>query len=84
MILYLSIYVKKDNVYVKIEDNGGGLPKDYGKNKILEPYITTKKSGTGLGLPIVLKIIQEHNGNFFINDNKNGTSALIELPKKNS
>ena len=32
--------------------------------------------------PIVLKIIQEHNGNFYINDKKNGTTALIELPKK--
>ena len=58
------------------------MPKNFSKNKILEPYITTKKKGTGLGLAIVLKIIQEHNGNFYINDNKNGTSALIELPKK--
>ena len=76
----LSIYLKKDNVYIKIIDNGGGLPKNFPKNKILEPYITTKKSGTGLGLAIVLRIIEEHNGNFFINDDKNGTSALIELP----
>ena len=54
----------------------------FSKNKILEPYITTKKKGSGLGLAIVLKIIQEHNGNFYINDKKNGTTALIELPKK--
>ena len=47
----------------------------------MEPYITTKKKGSGLGLAIVLKIIQEHNGNFYINDKKNGTTALIELPK---
>ena len=78
----LSIYLKKKHIYIKIDDNGVGLPKNFSKNKILEPYITTKKKGTGLGLAIVLKIIQEHNGNFYINDNKNGTSALIELPKK--
>ena len=78
----LSIYLKNNNVYVKIIDNGGGLPKDFPKNKILEPYITTKKSGTGLGLAIVSRIIQEHSGNFYINDNKNGTTVLIELPKK--
>jgi len=78
----LSIYHKKDNVYIKIYDNGGGLSKDFPKNKILEPYITTKKKGTGLGLAIVLKIIQEHNGNFYINDNKNGVTTLIELTKK--
>ena len=77
----LSIYLKKGNVYIKIDDNGGGLPKNFPKNKILEPYITTKKKGSGLGLAIVLKIIQEHNGNFYINDKKNGTTALIELPK---
>ena len=57
------------------------MPKNFPKNKILEPYITTKKKGSGLGLAIVLKIIQEHNGNFYINDTKNGTTALIELPK---
>ena len=78
----LSIYLKKKHVYIKIDDNGGGLPKNFPKNKILEPYITTKKKGSGLGLAIVLKIIQEHNGNFYINNKKNGTTALIELPKK--
>ena len=77
----LSIYLKKGNIYIRIDDNGGGLPKNFPKNKILEPYITTKKKGSGLGLAIVLKIIQEHNGNFYINDKKNGTTALIELPK---
>jgi len=78
----LSIYLKKDNVCVKIEDNGEGLPKNFPKNKILEPYITTKKKGTGLGLAIVLKIIQEHNGNFYINNTKNGATASIEFPRK--
>ena len=57
------------------------MPKNFPKNKILEPYITTKKKGSGLGLAIVLKIIQEHNGNFYINNKKRGTTALIELPK---
>ena len=78
----LSIYFKKNYVYIKIEDNGGGLPKNFPKNKILEPYITTKKNGTGLGLAIVLRIIEEHNGNFHIEDNKVGTSTIIELPRK--
>ena len=64
---------------IKINDNGKGLPNNFSKNKILEPYITTKKAGSGLGLPIVLKIIQQHNGNFFLDNNKNGTTAIIEL-----
>ena len=77
----LNLYMKGNNVFIKIIDNGIGLPTNFSKNKILEPYITTKRKGTGLGLPIVLKIIQEHNGNLYINSNKKITSALIELPK---
>ena len=78
----LSIYFKKNYVYIKIEDNGGGLPKNFPKNKILEPYITTKKKGTGLSLAIVLRIIEEHSGNFHIEDNKVGASTIIGLPRK--
>ena len=51
--------------------------------KAMTPYFTTKKTGTGLGLPIVTKIINEHNGNFSIKnkrDNK-GTIIKISLPK---
>ena len=77
----LNLYMKGNNTFIKIIDNGIGLPTNFSKNKILEPYITTKRKGTGLGLPIVLKIIQEHNGNLYINSNKKITSALIELPK---
>ena len=49
----------------------------------MTPYFTTKKTGTGLGLPIVTKIINEHNGKFSIKskrDNK-GTLVIISLPK---
>ena len=74
--------VKKNNVCIKIIDNGSGLPKNFPKDKILEPYITTKKRGTGLGLAIVLKIIQEHKGMFYIFDKKENTYALIEIPRK--
>ena len=48
----------------------------------MTPYFTTKKTGTGLGLPIVTKIINEHNGNFTIKKNNNkGTIVIISLPK---
>ena len=48
----------------------------------MTPYFTTKKQGTGLGLPIVTKIINEHNGNFTIRNNKEkkGTLVTITLP----
>jgi two-component system nitrogen regulation sensor histidine kinase NtrY len=49
----------------------------------MTPYFTTKKTGTGLGLPIVTKIINEHSGNFSIKNRKmkKGAVVTISLPK---
>ena len=49
----------------------------------MTPYFTTKKTGTGLGLPIVTKIINEHSGDFSIRNQKgkSGTITTINLPK---
>ena len=49
----------------------------------MTPYFTTKKTGTGLGLPIVTKIVNEHSGNLSIKNNQNkiGTTVKITLPK---
>ena len=65
---------------IRINDNGTGI---LDAKKAMTPYFTTKKTGTGLGLPIVTKIINEHNGNFSIknNNNKKGTLITISLPK---
>ena len=62
-----------------IIDNGEGISD---KKKAMTPYFTTKKSGTGLGLPIVNKIINEHSGEIIIN-NKEGTTIEIWLPSVN-
>ena len=63
-------------------DNGPGI-KD--AKKAMTPYFTTKKTGTGLGLPIVSKIINEHLGIFNIKNNKKKDGTLIEIliPKIN-
>jgi len=45
---------------ITISDNGIGLPED--RAKLFEPYVTTRDKGTGLGLPIVKKIVEEHGG----------------------
>ena len=78
----INMFKKKEKVFVQVIDNGLGLPNSNKKDKILEPYFTTKSNGSGLGLAIVLKITDQHNGSFNIFNNKmSGASSLIELPK---
>ena len=69
-----------DYISIRIIDNGTGITD---AKKAMTPYFTTKKSGTGLGLPIVTKIINEHSGYFSIKNRqeKNGIIITITLPK---
>lgn len=73
------------NVTIKISDNGIGLPED--RARLFEPYVTTRGEGTGLGLPIVKKIIEEHGGTLTLTDAEvfaghthAGACAIIQLP----
>jgi two-component system nitrogen regulation sensor histidine kinase NtrY len=67
-------------VRLEISDDGRGIP-DEDKGRLFEPYFSTRKSGTGLGLTIVNAIISDHNGYIRVRDNKpKGTTFLIELP----
>ncbi|MGC9369796.1 MAG: ATP-binding protein [Paracoccaceae bacterium] len=70
---------------IAIADNGIGLPEDRGR--LFEPYVTTRDKGTGLGLPIVKKIIEEHGGTLSLRDAPvfdgcahHGALAEIRLP----
>ncbi|WP_085836425.1 sensor histidine kinase NtrY-like [Aquimixticola soesokkakensis] len=58
--------LRKPGVLLVIEDNGIGLPQD--RSRLFEPYVTTRDKGTGLGLPIVKKIIEEHGGTLHLSD----------------
>ena len=80
----IDIEINDNNDYINIIliDNGTGITN---AKKAMTPYFTTKKTGTGLGLPIVTKIINEHAGNFFIKNKKNGDGTIINIsfPKLN-
>ncbi len=71
---------KLQMVRLEVSDNGRGI-SDEDKGRLFEPYYSTKKSGTGLGLTIVNTIIADHNGYIRVRDNHpGGTTFLIELP----
>jgi two-component system nitrogen regulation sensor histidine kinase NtrY len=59
----ISVSVKRDgdDIVIDVIDNGTGLPKE-NRNRLLEPYVTTREKGTGLGLAIVGRILEEHGG----------------------
>jgi two-component system nitrogen regulation sensor histidine kinase NtrY len=65
----IKVQVKRDggDIIVDVFDNGIGLPKD-NRNRLLEPYVTTREKGTGLGLAIVGRILEEHGGSIELND----------------
>ena len=72
----IEIDDNNDYIIVKLTDNGTGITD---AKKAMTPYFTTKKSGTGLGLPIVTKIVNEHSGNFSIKNKKDGDGLEIKI-----
>ena len=61
-----------------IQDNGLGFPKA-DRDRLTEPYVTTREKGTGLGLAIVKRICEEHNGELELSDSSAGQGARAIL-----
>ena len=78
--IVVDIRDDSDYIYVTIVDNGTGFD-NVNKSKMLTPYYTTKKKGTGLGLAVVTKIINDHNGSIIFNSIKDGAKVELSLPK---
>ncbi len=65
---------------IRISDTGGGIPKENLLN-VFDPFFTTKSMGTGMGLPVVLRIVKNYGGKIEIpKSDASGTSFLIRLP----
>ena len=79
----INIAIKRINHYIAINifDNGIGFTNST-KKELIKPYYTTKKKGSGLGLSIVNKIINDHNGSIEFNSDLEGTNIMIKLPTK--
>ncbi|MDB5451443.1 MAG: ntrY, partial [Caulobacteraceae bacterium] len=67
-----------DHVSFEVVDNGVGLPaRD--RDRLTEPYVTTREKGTGLGLAIVKRIAEEHGGSLILTDAPHGPGARVIL-----
>jgi two-component system nitrogen regulation sensor histidine kinase NtrY len=60
---------------IEVDDNGRGLPMD-SRERLTEPYVTTRAKGTGLGLAIVKKIMEDHAGELRLEDAPNGGARV--------
>ncbi len=72
----IEIVNNNDYITISITDNGNGITD---AKKAMTPYFTTKKTGTGLGLPIVTKIINEHSGTFSIKNSKERKGVVVKI-----
>ena len=71
----LALRDDDSTVRIVVEDNGKGLPKE-GRERLTEPYMTTRSKGTGLGLAIVKKIMEDHGGNLVLDDREGGGARI--------
>jgi two-component system, sporulation sensor kinase E len=79
-VLRLQTGQSSENVWVSVSDNGVGIPADHVK-RIFEPFYTTKKKGSGLGLMIVQRIVRDHGGGIELESRVGeGTTFRIWLP----
>lgn len=70
----------RETIELVIADTGPGIPPA-DRERIFDPYFSTRKRGTGLGLAIVNRIVAEHQGRIRVQENKpRGTRFIVELP----
>ena len=74
---HISVDIERtaEAVTVCVSDNGIGLPSSE-RDRLTEPYVTTREKGTGLGLAIVRKIMEDHGGTIELNDREEGGARV--------
>jgi two-component system nitrogen regulation sensor histidine kinase NtrY len=78
--IHLWMKPTEDRLLIGVDDNGRGLP-EHNRDRLTEPYVTTRSKGTGLGLAIVKKILEDHGGTLTLSDRPGGgASVLLTFP----
>ena len=76
----VTLAADQGRAVITVDDNGVGLPPSL-RNRLTEPYVTTRSKGTGLGLAIVKKIMEDHNGELILEDlPEGGARAMVVFP----
>ena len=76
--IVVRLETEDDWAVIRVIDNGRGLPKE-NRQRLTEPYMTTREKGTGLGLAIVKRIMEEHGGRLELDDVPEGRGAMVSL-----
>lgn len=71
-------YLEGEALVIEVMDNGTGFPK-HNREQLVEPYVTTRPKGAGLGLAIVLRILEDHGGGLELGDSAELGGALVRL-----
>lgn len=79
--LHISVHNVEERLVITIRDTGEGIPENL-RGRIFDPYFSTKKRGTGMGLAVCEKVIQQHQGQISMQDGNPGTVFEILLPLK--
>jgi two-component system, NtrC family, sensor histidine kinase HydH len=78
--LGVRTYKLEQNMFIEISDTGKGISPEHLSN-LFRPFFTTKKKGTGLGLAVSYKLVQDHNGDIQVSSEVNqGTRVVVQLP----
>ena len=78
----INVEVNGDTAFLIVRDTGVGFPVE-DRGRLLEPYVTTRETGVGLGLAIVNRIVEDHGGEITLGDNEladSGARVNITLP----
>src|SRR5579883_424264 len=75
-LIEVELTADAERAFIIVADNGKGLPLT-GRDRLTEPYVTTRVKGTGLGLAIVKKIMEDHAGSLDMQDNSGGGARVV-------
>ncbi len=73
--IWTRIERQGERIMLTVEDDGPGLPGE-SRDRLTEPYVTTREKGTGLGLAIVKKIMEDHGGELILGDREGGGARI--------